>query len=104
MSVSPELLHLRDMNEMEAEAALRKVKSLISIAELYRREHATETIMKIFQIVNGYVVETMTETQKVCDEAMDENLAELNRQQQQQQQQQPQLPIAAQHADSQLEG
>ena len=51
--------------------------------------------------MNGYVVDTMTETQKVCDEAMEENLAELNMQQQQQQ---PQLPIAAEHADSQLEG
>ena len=78
MSVSPELLHLRDMNEMEAEAAMRKVKSIITFAEHYRREHATETMMKIFKIVTGYFEEVMTETQKVCDEAMDDNLAELN--------------------------
>ena len=104
MSVSPELLHLRDMNEMEAEAAIRKVKSIITFNEHYRREHATETMMKIFKIVNCYFEEVMTETQKVCDEGMDENLAELNSQQQQQQQQQPQLQIAAEHADSQLEG
>ena len=97
MSVSPELMDVRDMNKMMAEATLRKVKSLISVPELYRREQATETLMKIFQVVNGYVVDMTAETQKVCDEAMKESLAELNmqQQQQQQQQQQTQLPIAA---------
>ena len=94
MSVSPELLHLRDTNEMEAEAAMRKVKGIISSAEFHGREHATQTMMKVFKIVRGYFEDVMTETQKVCDEAMDDNLAELNSLHQQQQQL-TQLPIAA---------
>ena len=91
MSVSPELLRLRDM-ELEAEAAMKNVKGIISSA--YGREHATRTMMKVFKIVRGYFEDVMTETQKVCDEAMDDNLAELNSLHQQQQQL-TQLPIAA---------
>ena len=77
MSVSLELLHLRDINEMEAEAAMRQVKGIISSAEFHGREHATQTMMKVFKIVRGYFEDVMTETQKVCDEAMDDNLAEF---------------------------
>ena len=102
MSVSPELLDIRDINKMEAEAALRKVaaehadsqleaeaalrkvKTFIMNAELYR-EQATETILQIFRVVNGYVVKTESETETICDEAMDENVAALNMQQQQEQ-------------------
>ena len=84
MSVSPELLHLREMNEMEAKAAMQKVKVIIGFQEQYGREHHTQTMMKIFKIVNAYFEEVMTETQIACDEAMDENLAELNSRQQQQ--------------------
>ena len=90
MSVSPELLHLGYMNEMEAEAAMKKVKDIISSAEHPGREHATQTMMKIFKIVHTYFEEVMTDTQKVCDEAMEDNLAELDSLQQQQQQQQQQ--------------
>ena len=95
MSVTPELLNVRDRQMMMAEATLRKVKSLISVPELYRRDEATETLMKIFIVVNGYVEDMMAF--QAVDEALEESSAELNmqQQQQQQQQQQTQLPIAA---------
>ena len=71
MSVSPELLHLRDMNEMEAEGAMRKVKGIISSAEFHGREHATQTMMKVFKIVHGYFEDVTTET--MGDQAIHEH-------------------------------
>ena len=70
MSVSPELLRLRDM-ELEAEAAMRKVKGIISSAEYYDREPATQTMREVFKIVHGYFEDGTTET--MGDQAIHEH-------------------------------
>ena len=70
MSVSPELLRLRDM-ELEAEAAMRKVNAIISSAEYYDREHATQTMREVFKIVHGYFEDGTTET--MGDQAIHEH-------------------------------
>ena len=88
MSVSPELLDIRDLNKMGAEAALRaaehadsqleaeaallQVQTFIMNAEL-DREQATETILQIFRVVNGYVVKTESEPETMGDEAINEH-------------------------------
>ena len=56
-------------SQLEAEAALLEVQTLITIADLYNEE-AAETILNIFQVVNGYVVRTDIEPEKMGDEAI----------------------------------
>ena len=59
-------------SQLDARTALVKVKRHILIAELYTEE-ATTLILRIFHVVNDYVVKMESETQTICDEAMDEN-------------------------------
>ena len=88
MSGSPEGLNVRDRQMQMAQAALRKVTSLIRGPEPYRRDDATETLMKVFQVVNDYVGDMM------AFQAVDEALEETQ-QQPQQHELLTQLPIAA---------
>ena len=88
MPGSPEVLNVRDRQMKMAEATLRKVRSLIRRPEPYRRDEATETLMKIFQVVNDYVGDMM------AFQAVDEALEETQ-QQPQQHELLTQLPIAA---------